>query len=125
MPNLLDRNLGGLSGSTWLTLGIVGVLSAVDAARRGSLAGRWVESSNWDAIGAFTSFQMAWDGYIKSNVPGRSPWSSRSEARADGSAMYDSLVDQIANYYGVSAATVKKEVGGKRDWLAMISEGDW
>jgi hypothetical protein len=39
--------------------------------------------------------------------------------------MYDSLVDQIANYYGVSAATVKKEVGGKRDWLAMISEGDW
>ena len=88
-------------------------------------AGRWTESSNWDAIGAFTGFQMAWDSYLKDNVRGRSPWSTKSAARKDASAYFDQLVSQIANYYGVSDAKVKKQVGGKNDWLAMVSEGSW
>lgn len=125
---VLDKSYGGLTGSYWAVIaGVAAIGLASEGVKRvrGSQAGRWVESQTWDVVGARTGFHMAWDGYLKSNIPYRSPWSSKSAARENASAEYDSLVSNIAAHYGVSDATVRKEVGGKRDWLAMVSEGDW
>jgi len=82
---------------------------AGSAARR---AGRWVQSSRWDAIGCRTDMTAMLDGYCKSNVAGRPPWRTRSEARADLRANYDSFVSQLADHYGVSESKVRKECSG-------------
>ena len=78
----------------------------------GSRAGRWVQSSRWDAIGCRTDMTAMLDGYGKSNVAGRRPWGTRSEARADLRANYDGFVAQLAEHYGVSESKVRKECSG-------------
>jgi len=50
-----------------------------------------------DKIAIYTGLSDALDGYCKAHMPGRSPWGSRSEARRDLSAYYDTLCQEEAD----------------------------
>jgi hypothetical protein len=74
-----------------------------------------------DKIAIYTSLSDALDGYCKDQMPGRSPWGSRSEARRDLSAYYDTLCQEEADRRGVSVSAIRKAGPGVSPFFPGIA----
>ena len=74
-----------------------------------------------DRIAIYTDLSIALDGYIKSNMPGRYPWGSRSEARRDMSAYYNVLCQEEADRRGVSVSAIRKAGPGVSPFFPSIA----
>jgi hypothetical protein len=77
--------------------------------------------NSMDKIAIYTSLSDALDGYCKDQMPGRSPWGSRSEARRDLSAYYDTLCQEEADRRGVSVSAIRKAGPGVSPFFPGIA----
>jgi hypothetical protein len=101
-----------------LTLGAVAVLAVTGALRRrGSRVRR-----SYDRIGAYESVLVAMDGYFKDNIPERRPWSDEDEAIESTKSYYDSLFDELIEFYKVDRVRLEHDMPDLEDYLGEIRE---
>jgi len=99
-------------------LGAVAILAAAGALRRrGSRARR-----SYDKIGAYESVLVAMDGYFKDNIPERRPWSNKEEAIASTTSYYESLLDELTEFYKVDRVRLERDMPDLESYLNEIRE---